>query len=296
MHPDNRFYGHDMILADYCRTEASPLFGHLQHGWGPATGYSQFPMRLVRSLPLLVWSEHNAACCRKEFGGDVRRVGAPFGYLLSAVGTPPLPAQPSTLWFPAHGWEGHAITADYGRLIRSIRERENNPVTVCLYWHEFEQAAIRRQFVDAGFRVVCNGRRHDPGFLLRFRDELRLHHRVVANNVGTPIWYGGLAGREIEVYGPRFGFGDEAAAVAERDEECKRWPELHGGPIPPAKAYELAAVELGCDRLLAPDDLAVCVGWDGSVRRLAHLAARLEHHARRAVVNIGIRARLTGFR
>ena len=296
MHPDNRFYGHDRVLAEYCGVDPRPIVGHLQHGWGPTTGYSHFQLRLLRSLPRLVWSEHNAVCSRSALGGVVRRVGAPYGYLLSTMGPPAPPSEPSTLYFPAHGWEGHSIRADYDRLIGAIGEREENPVTICLYWHEFEQPLIRRQFLEAGFRVVSHGRRSDPGFLLRFRDELRLHHRVAANNVGTPIWYGGLAGREVEVYGPRFDFGNESEARDERERERRRWPELVAGGLDGARSAELAASELGCSQLLEPDELQIALGWDGAERRGRRPVATLEHHSRRVIVNLGIRAHLPGFR
>lgn len=297
MHPDNHFYGHDRVLAEFCNVDPAPILGHLQHGWGPGTGYSQMPLRLLRSLPRIVWSSTNAERSRAELGGAVHAIGAPYCYLLEMLGVPPLPDEPSTLFFPAHGWERHSIAGDYQELIEQIESAEaGRAVTVCLYWNEFEQPPIRRQFEAAGFRVITHGRRNDPSFLFRFRDELRLHDRVAANNVGTPIWYSAFGGRSVEVYGPRFDFGDAEARRAEEKREQRQWSAVVSGGVDGARARAIAETELGADCMLSPSDLAVVLGWNARPTKRRRVVALGEHHVRRAVANVGMRVGIEGYR
>src|SRR5207253_10449276 len=139
--------------------------------------------------------------------------------------------------------------------------RETGPVTVCLYGREYAQAAVRRVYEGAGFRVICHGYRDDPHFTRRQHDELLNHDRVVANRVATALWHGALLGLEAEVYGPVFSIlGAEEAEAWDRMQR-DRWPELFDGGLPGEKAMELARDELGAGLVRAPDELREVLGF-----------------------------------
>ena len=298
MHPDNTFYGHRRILARHCGIAERPIAGHLQHGWRPDAGYSQYRRRLVPWLAKLVWSEHNARQAREEGARRVERVGAPWCYLMRDRGVPALPPMPATLFFPAHGFERHAVDRDDDLLHAALTEREHAPVTVCLYWTDYDNPRVRRRWEDRGYPVVTNGHRSNPNFLETMYANIERHDRVVSNHVGTPVFYGAHAGRQVEVYGPRASIPGEADPVEREAAERRRWPALCGGGIQDAEhAVALATRELG--EVLDPDALAAALGWDheaGLRERALGTAARLDHHVRRLAVNAGKAGRLPGWR
>jgi hypothetical protein len=295
-HPDNDFYGHKRVLADYAGLgpDLPVIWGHVQHGWSEANGLS-VRRRLVRWLPKLVFNDANVAAARELGIERVTVLGDPFCYLdvqargLDAGGAP---GCRSTIAYPSHGWERDEIFGSHHALADAMREREEGPVTVCLYWHDFNQPGVRDIYAAAGFRVISHGYRHDPLFTWRQHDELLRHDRVVANRAATALWRGGLLGRAIEIYGPVFSIiGSEEADAYDRMQRS-RWPELFDGGVDGAVARELAGSELGRRHVRSAEELRDLLGWTPSRRRLGPLvraAARTEHNVRRVAYNVALR-------
>lgn len=280
------------MLAEYAGVFPSvPVIrGHLQHGWSEAYGLSLQP-RLVSWLPKFVYSDANVAACVERGVHPVIPLGDPFCYLLRSRGDRPTAPTPSTIVYPLHGWEQDDIVGSHDALIRAIRDREQLPVTVCLYWREFDQPDVRRRYEAAGFRVITHGYRDDPLFTLRQFDELAAHTRVVTNRAATALWRGALMGLETEIYGPVFSIlGDEEAEEYGRYQRS-RWPELCDGGLDGAAASELAGGELGRRHVRDVDELIDVLGWsDPSWRRAGTLmAATGEFHVRRLAYNVRLR-------
>jgi len=287
-HPDNAFYGHDAVLAEAAGLPPGerrrPIWGQVQHGWQLGTGLNAGP-RLVPWLPKLVWSSTNRALADAEGVGHVRSIGAPFLYLDRLRRPASRPSGPSTIVYPLHGWEQEAADGPHERLAQAVTERETGSVTVCLYWVEHDQPDVRAAYERAGFRVITHGRRDDPSFLERQWRELGSHSRIVSNRVSTALWYGMWLGLEAEVYGPRFVVRSTAEADRRDAVYRRRWPELVDGVVPGERGRQMAGEELGADGVLAPDELAAALGWEGGGRssRVALAATRAEHK-RRALV------------
>ena len=280
------------MLAEYAGVFPSvPVIrGHLQHGWSEAYGLS-LPPRLVSWLPKFVYSDANVAACLERGVHPVIPLGDPFCYLMRSRGDRPTAPTPSTIVYPLHGWEQDDIVGSHDALIQAIRDREQLPVTVCLYWREFDQPDVRRRYEAAGFRVITHGYRDDPLFTLRQYDELSAHTRVVTNRSATALWRGALMGLETEIYGPVFSIlGDEEAEEYGRYQRA-RWPELCAGGLDGSDASELAAGELGRDHVRDVDELVEVLGWsDPRWRRSGTLiAATGEFHVRRLAYNVRLR-------
>lgn len=294
-HPDNSFYGHNRLLAEYAGVGSRPpiIRGHVQHGWMQTTGLAR-RARLVSWLPKFVWSAHNRKCAEELGIGPVEVIAAPFCYL-DAASAPAPPAPRSTIYYPFHGWDRDDVLGSHHDLIAAIQEREEGPVTICLYWREFDQPRVRRVYEAAGYRVICHGYRHDPLFVMHQRDELLRHDRVASNRVGTALWYGGYMSRSIEVYGPIFSVESEEEARRFDRYQRDRWPELFSGGVEASAARELAGEELGAAFVLPPDELREVLGWSPRELRYApgvKAAARADHHLRRLAYNVA--ARLPG--
>ncbi|HEX7131043.1 MAG TPA: hypothetical protein VF228_00625 [Iamia sp.] len=270
------FYGHRTILARWCgRPDGLAMWAHLQHGWNAAAGFGTKYVEgmgntqtLDRRLPVLVWNERNRAACEEAGLTDVHVVGAPFAYLDRILDTGPHPAGEGTIAYPLHSGHGRPGSRGEAEYTAALLEREDGPVTVCLYWREEALAEVRSVYADAGFSVVCHGGREDPYFLHRQREALLAHRRVVTNRVSTALWYGALLGREIEVYGPQFASDHEAREAWWSEREHQWWPEVHAGPVAGAEAVAMGRDELGADHLREPEELAALLGWSGWRRPL----------------------------
>lgn len=267
---DNEFYGHRAVLGHYvgCTGEAPPIWGYLQHGWQSGAGFPE-RYRFLPGFSLFVWSSTNAVQASTR-SRHVVAIGAPFLYLLRmTTSSEPVPhPHRGTIFYPFHTAPRQPVYGSHADLLADVKEREHDPVTACLYWMDYDDETLRRQYEEQGFRVICHGHRSDPQFLWRQYHELISHRRVVTNRVATALWYGAATGREVEVYGSRFGQapGDDGSDFDRF--QRSRWPELFDGPLGGDQARALAEGELGKENVRPPEELATLLGWTGARRRL----------------------------
>lgn len=268
MHHYNHFYGHAHILARFCGlddTHPPRIHGCLQHGWTSSDGLHG--TKLNPAWPNFVWSDGP-----RRRGPELGRryyhaIGAPWLYLLAMEpGSPILPRE-GTIWYPFHGSELQEVLGDHQRLIAEIKATETGPVTVCLYWSEHRNRAIRRLYEEAGFRVICHGyrgykwRNTETRFLYHQLTELRRHRRVASNRLSTAIFYGVSAGCEPAVYGDPMVLQAEPLIYGGFERIGRLWPELTGVRIDHSAAREIAAEELGTRHLATPEEIRALFGW-----------------------------------
>ncbi|MFG2002627.1 hypothetical protein ACGFNU_26060 [Spirillospora sp. NPDC048911] len=270
MHHTNHWYGHAHVLARYCGLpEGRPprIHGYLQHGWNVLDGYGTY-QPFEPGWTRFVWSD----ACRRRGWTMGRRgyyvIGAPWNYLRALEPAASAPEERTgTIWYPFHGWENQHVTGDHQRLIDEIREVEREPVTVCLYWLEYDDERIRGLYESAGFRVISHGfrglyyRRSNPAFLPGQLAELRRHRRVASNRLSTAILYGISAGCEPAVYGDPMELDNAHPIFGGMARLRRLWPELHGAEIDLPVAREIADTELGTNHLVTPAELRELFGW-----------------------------------
>lgn len=278
MHLANAYYGHRSVLADYVGLVSElPIWGMLQHGWQPGTGFTpDDPPRLLRRrLRAFVWNRANLEAATAAGYGNIHAIGAPFLYLGPAR---PERRPTGTLAYPFHGWEKGRVEPFHETYAEQLREREGADATVCLYWLEYADPAILSAYERRDLQVICHGHREgDPSFLLRQHAAISAHRRVVANRVATALWYGGWLGRELEVYGPMAGTADGRSieVVYARDRQC--WPDLFDASLGAQDAKNLAAQELGAEFRRSPEELEDILGWAGARARVAPALATITH-------------------
>lgn len=279
MHHANHFYGHAHVLADYCGVDADPLapriLGYVQHGWNIGDGLAP-GTPFAAGSPLFVWSDQTRRRAWSLGRRNAVVIGAPWAYLLKISPEPAdAPPREGTIFYPFHGWERQEVKGDHRRLIAQIKDVEEGPVTICLYWQEFQTRRIRRVYERAGFRVICHGyrgywwRKSEPSFLYSQLAELRKHKRVASNRVSSALFYGIATGCEPAVYGDPMVLDDEDPTFGGVARIRRQWPELHGPQVDLALARQIATDELGLDRTVPPDVLRELFGWS-DVRRAAH--------------------------
>ncbi|GAA3227432.1 hypothetical protein [Actinocorallia longicatena] len=264
MDPTNHFYGHSRILSRYCGLppdDPPRIGGVLQHGWTFVHGYG-IGHKLTSGYGKYVWSDVVRRRGIAHGWRDYTVIGAPWNYLLELEPEEPAPAREGTIFYPFHGWDRNELLGAHDRLIAEIRATEPGPVTMCLYWLEYDQPHIRTVYEKAGFRVISHGRRDgDPGFLYRQLAELRRHRRVASNRLTSAVFYGIAAGCAPAVYGDPMLMAGVNPLYEGRDLVPRLYPELHGPSVELAVAREIAAAELGRSYLAPPEELRLLLRW-----------------------------------
>jgi hypothetical protein len=273
MHHHNHNYGQAHLLARYCGLNdrfPPPIPGYLQHGWNLFDGWNP-QHEFYDGAWRFVWSDAPRRRGYMLGRGEYRVIGAPWNYLLAMepdLGVVPDDQREGTLWFLFHGWEGGPITGQHARLIEEIKETEPGPVTMSLYYTEYERPEIRRAYEDAGFRVICFGRRGwmyedtHRTFLYHQLTELRRHRRVASNRLSTAVLYGVSAGCEPAVYGDPMELAGEDQAFGGTARVERLWPELLGKEIDQAAAGVVVDAELGVAALHSPEELRLLFDWE----------------------------------
>lgn len=273
MHHANVFYGHAAVLARYCAVEDSPpppMWGYLQHGWNTHDGFA-VGHDFVPGVPKLVWS---SVVARRGWALGLRDyvvIGSPWAYLLKLRAQECSSATPGegTIVFPFHGWEGQEIVGDHADYADQVRSTEGDvPLTMCLYWNDFERDDLRKLYEDKGFRVISLGARGhmysggSADFIDRQLDELLAHRRVVSNRLGSAMFYAASIGREVGVYGDPMMLRNDHAALGGLDRQRRLFPQWHQQVVPTELATRDAAVELGVGQTLPPAAVRHVLGWD----------------------------------
>jgi hypothetical protein len=235
--------------------------------------------------PKLVWSQRNLDHCREKGFRNVTAIGSPYLYLQASQPVDPGESRGprSLLVYPFHGWEKGRAGGDIEAYADAIGELEREhgfgPITVCLYWLEYEEAAIRGLFEGRGWTVTTNGHRDgNPSFLHRQRASLLQHAYVTSNRVCTAAFYALAMGKKFFLYGPVVGL---SASDDPHGEEFGRWqkrefPELTWESFEDESHRDTGLRELGADFVLSPDDLRGLLGWSlaGALRLAGRRAAR----------------------
>jgi hypothetical protein len=270
VHHANHFYGHAHVMASYAGLAKPPrIWGYLQHGWNILDGFA-YNTAFVDGIPKFVWSDS----VRRRGWSLGRRnylvIGAAWLYLLEVHPELAKPTEDAagTIFYPFHGWEGQHVLGDHGRIVASINEHEEGPVTVCLYWNEFEKPAIRKVYEDAGFRVITHGYRGlhwsktDEDFLLNQLTEVRKHKRVASNRLSSAVLYGASLGLQPGVYGDPMLLENEHPSFGGQARIKRMWPEMDQPYVPLDLARQFTDTELGIENLVCPAEIREMFRWN----------------------------------
>jgi hypothetical protein len=152
-------------------------------------------------------------------------------------------------------------------MLRRLQEVETGPITVCLYWVEFANAAIRAVYEEAGCRVITHGQRGfayqgtDTRFLRKQYAELLAHERVVSNRLSSAILYGASVGCGVGVYGDPMVLQGEDPVYGGVERQQRNWPELHEEHVARADVEGFAVEELGMRHVRQPEEIIDLFCW-----------------------------------
>ncbi len=264
MFAENRHYGHAEILLAWCGLPASTRIPvRMQHGWQPGIGMR--PRDMAQPGPKIVWSSRNLERAREAGYRGAVAIGAPWLYMPPGPDSDSGPEHPrSVLIVPFHGWEKqslHGSMTAYADALAGLEREGFGPITVCLYWHEYEQPDVRELFERRGYATTTMGHRNDnPEFLQRQRELIRRHAYVSSNRVSTASFYAIAAGRPFFLHGPPVGLSEADDPTGEEFDRWQReeFPQLYRdehGELDFAKQRPLGAYELGADHVRSPEQL-----------------------------------------
>lgn len=272
MHHANHFYGHAAIMARYAQVVGVPrIWGYLQHGWNLYDGFA-VGTNFVPGYPKLVWTPEVARRGWSMGRDPYEVVGSAWSYLLrmedQAAWDASSPERTGTIVYPFHGWEQQRIIGSHSDYMRLVREVEGDvPITVCLYWAEYQDEAVRREYEELGARVITHGQRGhmwkgtDERFLYKELAEMRRHARVVSNRASSAIFYGASTGASVGVYGDPMLIEADRAVLGGPEKPRRLFPELYQTHVPLEISRALADAELGERHLLEPADIRQAFGW-----------------------------------
>jgi hypothetical protein len=193
----NAFYGVDSVLKLYAglpqtyALKAVVIHGvHLTDSW-VWRAEAQAPVPVVFCYPPYRQLAY-ASCTTKE----IILSASPFLYVADMLKTQPRPERRGTIFFPMHSTHWNTAHADYERLADELAhlEDEYQPVTVCMYWRDFN---LERHvpFQKRGLSVVSAGHIFgDPEFLFRLYHLCSAHRYACSNGFGSHMFYAVKAG------------------------------------------------------------------------------------------------------
>lgn len=191
----NAYYGNDVVLKSYAGLPIDrPLKVVVPHGVVFDQSYVWGAERRASLPAVLAYNSSRAQAYARSTRMLRIPCAVPFAYLPKILGEA-TKQRSGTLFFPSHS--SHRLTAqsDYvGMATRLVElEAELQPVTVCIYWRDYELGR-HKPFVERGLKVVSAGHIYDPGFLFRLYCLCQEHRFAASNSVGSSLLYSVLAG------------------------------------------------------------------------------------------------------
>jgi hypothetical protein len=305
----NAFYGSDGVLKAYAGLPPEePLKLVVPHGVVFDEAYVWVKERQACLPAVLAYGENRERIYRRATGKVVIRSAPPFAYAARLLEGEPAPQRSGTLFFPSHST--HRITwhADFDGLAEALLGLDGKfqPVTVCLYWRDYELGR-HLPFARRGLPVVSAGHMFDPKFLFRLVHLCRAHAYAASNVLGSYLAYAVIAGcRFFFLHGFEARHsqevaagGDDISAPGETGAALQRAFAQPYETLGPQRAGLLARA-CDTDRVLAPEALRAALAMADRLDRVGIASSPLDGRLRFGVpyrfARAGTRAAQAGWR
>jgi len=260
----NAFYGNDRVLKLYAGLPLErPLKVVVPHGVVFNDRFVWEAERRALLPAVLAYSEERAQAYARATGKYPIRSAVPFAYLARLLPEVAPAGRRGTLFFPSHSTHRVTAAADFSGMADAVAalEERYRPVTVCIYWRDYE-LGHHRPFLQRGLRVVCAGHIFDPDFLFRLFHLLARHRYAASNVPGSSLVYAVIAGcRYFLVPGFEVAHQGTQAALAQdlsqggHALDLLRQAYARAQEEPTRDQRDLVARVSGLDNLHAPGDL-----------------------------------------
>lgn len=197
-HP-NAFYGNDLIYKEYAGLHRDyPLKIVFPHGPDVYGGNKVWTAELNTPLPVIAaysdaqYKKYAEAIEKTRIKKRIFNFASPFLYLLELIKLKglqyPDKERKGTIFFPTHSTHHIKANINSDLIAETLAnlDGEYHPVTVCLYWKDYNLGRYA-PYLKKGLQVVSAGHIYDPNFLFRFYHLCSLHHYSAGNSVGSYI-------------------------------------------------------------------------------------------------------------
>ena len=192
----NAFYGMDFVLKKYVNfPEKYPLKVLLVHGPDLSNDHIwqaeiQIPLFSIYCYPSYRENVYINAVEKCQPEKLIIPAASPFLYVAEILKKEPKPNRNGTIFFPTHSTGYVTVEMDFEALAEDLiqLDDEYQPVTVCLYWKDFN---LDRHipFKKRGMRIVSAGHVFDPYFFFRFYHLCSMHRYASGNDLGSHLFY-----------------------------------------------------------------------------------------------------------
>lgn len=195
------FYGSSAILKAYTGLPQDyPLKGVVPHGpfliqdfiWQEEL---DAPLPVIFRLSPDEQTTYQQAVKTQGLDKVIAPLASPFLYLMELLKDMPKPDRRGTLFFPAHSTHHVTTQMDFEALADQLvnLEPEYQPVTICLYWKDFN-LGHHIPFQNRELPLVSAGHMFDPWFQFRLYHLCSLHRYAASNELGSSVFYATKAG------------------------------------------------------------------------------------------------------
>lgn len=297
----NAFYGNDLVLKRYAGLDPEvPLKVVVPHGIVFDRSYVWEYERLAPLPAVLAYSGERAHAYARATRKRPIRAAVPFAYLPRLLGETPPGERAGTLFFPGHSSHRATAQSDFTGMADALERlpAQYGPVTVCLYWRDYELGR-HRPFQERGLRVVSAGHIYDPAFLFRLFHLCQCHRYAASNHVGSSLLYSVLAGCRffmLHGFGVTYTGSPEhlASDLSEPGDLAAELARAFAVPEPgiTPRQRQLATEVCGLDHLRSPAEMRGVLAMAERLDRFSLARAmRLARGARRWAGAVARRAR-----
>jgi len=186
MYPDNNWYSHRKILAEYCELSDRNLLGSIQHGWVNPLNFKSFLIR--RKFNFYCWNDTLSKYCLNEGYGKIIPIGAPFLYLYKSEIKKSQQKGKGTIVFPSHSSLEDYQKVNHKSLIKQVENKFCGPYRVHIYYTDFTEENCS-EYKKSGWEVLSSEKRSSDKFLYRLFYNLISSENVVSSDISTVFFY-----------------------------------------------------------------------------------------------------------
>jgi len=270
MYPDNNWYSHRKILADYCDVRDRHLLGSIQHGWVHALNYESFLIK--RKFNFFCWSDSLSNFCMNKGYKKIIPIGAPFLYLCKMHKEKIKDNGCGTIVFPSHSNLEDYQSVNHKSLIEIVESKYEGPYKVHFYYTDF----IEKNFYEYqkhGWEIISSEKRSSKDFLYRIFLELNNSKNVVTSDISSVFFYAMYLFKNVSLVNKDNQNKD--LTMIYRDQldiftknYIKKNYTLFDGTMSLLEKKRLANLELGEEFILPPKKLKEVLGFDSPLKNL----------------------------
>jgi hypothetical protein len=207
----SNWYGMKHALYKSVGLPASqPATCHLQHGTGMML-YNRKPDHLTLNTHypvIFLENEQQLEICKRYQVQPITKpmyiIGGVFPRYRRSQGIEQRPDAKGSLVFISHSTPSTAVDSDWKQLMEQYRQlpEQYHPLTFSIYYRDY-LLGVHEYFINEGFDVVTAGHIADPHFVDTFYQTLSQFKYVIANDVGSHLYYAVEMGIPFFLHGPK---------------------------------------------------------------------------------------------